>query len=160
MFCILMSIKSLSFSSTLVSPETQKPSNSYFQFLSICQTHILKKISDSENSSPGDKFHFILEASRRSNATCLQLFAKDIESCTGELAASSIVSRCLNDPGNISPSLCDEKVLCWLWIFFIVIGRAGMDNTDEEYSFQFQELVRRLCVWRDLMVSSINCLYS
>ncbi|XP_057792686.1 protein RRP6-like 3 isoform X2 [Salvia miltiorrhiza] len=83
----------------------------------------LKQLKN-ENSSPGDKFHFLLEASRRSNATCLQLFAKDVESCTGELAASSIISRCLNDPGNISPSLCDDK---------------------------FQELVRQLCVWRDLM---------
>ncbi|KAL1555506.1 protein RRP6-like 3 isoform X1 [Salvia divinorum] len=95
----------------------------YLLYIAYCLCLELKQL-ENENSSPGDKFHFILEASRRSNATCLQLFAKDIESCTGELAASSIISRCLNDPGNISPSLYDEK---------------------------FQELVRRLCVWRDLM---------
>ncbi|GFP79574.1 exosome complex exonuclease rrp6 [Phtheirospermum japonicum] len=91
--------------------------------------NILKKISSSENPSPGEKFHFLLEASRRSNATCLQLFAKDIEAGPGELAASSIVSRCLNDQGHISSSLCDAK---------------------------FQELVRRLCLWRDIMVNVLD----
>lgn len=91
---------------------------SFQVFISFPHYYILNKISASENSSPGDKFHFVLEASRRSNATCLQLFAKDIESCTGELAASSIVSRCLNDQGNISPSLCDQKVLCCIFICY------------------------------------------
>lgn len=81
---------------------------SFFFPILLCQ--FLKKISVSENSSPGDEFHFLLEASRRSNATCLQLFTKDIEACPGELAASSIVSRCLNDQGNISQNLCNEKV--------------------------------------------------
>ncbi|KAK4484839.1 hypothetical protein RD792_007439 [Penstemon davidsonii] len=75
-----------------------------------------------ENSSTGDKFHFLLEAIRRSNSTCLQLFAKDIEVCSGELAASSMVTRCLNDQGNILSSHSDSK-----------------------------ELVRRLCLWRDIM---------
>lgn len=80
--------------------------------INFTHRHILKKISPSENSSPGDKFHFLLEASRRSNATCLQLFTKDIEACPGELAASSIVSRCLNDQGNISQILYNDKVFC------------------------------------------------
>ncbi|GER53229.1 polynucleotidyl transferase [Striga asiatica] len=80
------------------------------------------KQKKNESSSTGDEFHFLLEASRRSNATCLQLFAKDIEAYPGELAASSIVSRCLNDQGTFSSSLCDTK-----------------------------ELVRRLCLWRDIM---------
>ncbi|XP_011100270.1 protein RRP6-like 3 isoform X2 [Sesamum indicum] len=92
----------------------------YLLYIAYCLCLELKERN--ENSSPGDKFHFLLEASRRSNATCLQLFAKDIEACQGELAASSIVSRCLNDQGNISSSLCDDK-----------------------------ELVRRLCLWRDIM---------
>ncbi|KZV17723.1 hypothetical protein F511_01532, partial [Dorcoceras hygrometricum] len=76
----------------------------------------------SENSSPGDKFRFLLEASRRSNATCLQLFTKDVEACPGELAAMSIISRCMNDQ-EIS-GLCNRK---------------------------FQEIVRLLCTWRDIM---------
>lgn len=41
-------------------------------------------------------------------------------------------------------------------VFLFVIG-TGMDYIDETFSFQFQELVRRLCLWRDLMVSAINC---
>ncbi|KAL3635438.1 hypothetical protein CASFOL_019985 [Castilleja foliolosa] len=53
-----------------------------------------------------------------------ELFAKDIVVGPGELAASSIISRCLNNQGHISSSLCDAK---------------------------FQELVRRLCLWRDIM---------
>ncbi|KAK6134715.1 hypothetical protein DH2020_031541 [Rehmannia glutinosa] len=80
----------------------------YLLYIAYCLCLELKQ-QKNENSSPGDKFHFLLEASRRSNATCLQLFAKDIEACPGELAASSIVSRCLNDQGNISSSLCDAK---------------------------------------------------
>ncbi|KAH6785648.1 hypothetical protein C2S51_038103 [Perilla frutescens var. frutescens] len=95
----------------------------YLLYIANCLCLELKQLKN-ENSSPGDKFHFLLEASRRSNATCLQLFAKDIEAFPGELAASSIVSRCINGQVNISPSVCDEK---------------------------FQELVRRLCLWRDLM---------
>ncbi|KAG8387041.1 hypothetical protein BUALT_Bualt03G0211800 [Buddleja alternifolia] len=95
----------------------------YLLFIAYCLCMELKS-QKNENSSPGDEFHFLLEASRRSSATCLQLFGKDIEGCPGELAASSIVSRCLNDQGNISSNLCGSK---------------------------FQELVRRLCLWRDIM---------
>ncbi|XP_073060841.1 protein RRP6-like 3 isoform X1 [Primulina eburnea] len=76
-----------------------------------------------ENLSPGDKFRFLLEASRRSNATCLQLFTKDVEACPGELAAASIISRCMNDQEKI-PGLCNTK---------------------------FQEIVKLLCTWRDIM---------
>ncbi|CAL5403457.1 unnamed protein product [Camellia sinensis] len=79
----------------------------------------------SENSaSPDDKFRFVLEASRRSNAICLQLFSKEIEASPGESAASSIISRNLNDQGGLSSHFSDT---------------------------QFQDLVRRLCTWRDLM---------
>ncbi|KAK4492815.1 hypothetical protein RD792_000140 [Penstemon davidsonii] len=95
----------------------------YLLYISRC-LYLELKLQKNENSSPGDKFHFLLEASRRSNATCMQLFAKDLEASPGENAASSIISRCLNDQGNISPSLCDSK---------------------------FQERVRRLCLWRDIM---------
>ncbi|PIN22164.1 Ribonuclease D [Handroanthus impetiginosus] len=95
----------------------------YLLYIACCLCLELKQ-QKNENSSPGDKLHFLLEASRRSNATCLQLFQKDIEVFPGELAASSIVSRCLNDQGNVPSSLCDTK---------------------------FQEHVRRLCLWRDVM---------
>ncbi|KAK6134730.1 hypothetical protein DH2020_031532 [Rehmannia glutinosa] len=92
----------------------------YLLYIAYCLCLELKQ-QKNVNSGDWGPIHW---ASRRSNATCLQLFAKDIEACPGELAASSIVSRCLNDQGNISSSLCDAK---------------------------FQELVRRLCLWRDIM---------
>ncbi|XP_058220289.1 protein RRP6-like 3 isoform X1 [Rhododendron vialii] len=93
---------------------------------------------DSENSAcPDDKFRFVLEASRRSNAICLQLFSKEIEAFPGESAASSIMSRNLNDQGGLSPH-CQDK--------------------------QFQDLVQRLCAWRDLMArmhdESLRCVLS
>ncbi|KAM7495211.1 hypothetical protein LguiB_029820 [Lonicera macranthoides] len=79
----------------------------------------------SENSDClDDKFHFVLEASRRSNLTCLQLFSKEIEASPGESAASSIISRHLNDQGSVSSIYLETK---------------------------FQEIVYRLCTWRDLM---------
>ncbi|KAF5948547.1 hypothetical protein HYC85_014504 [Camellia sinensis] len=82
-----------------------------------------KYFSLSENSaSPDEKFRFVLEASRRSNAICLQLFSKEIEASPGESAASSIISRNLNDQGGLSSHFSDT-----------------------------QDLVRRLCTWRDLM---------
>lgn len=62
-----------------------------------------------------DKFHFVLEANRRSNATCLQLFTKDIESCPGESAASSIIKRHFNDRGSAA-STCHAKVCFFLFI--------------------------------------------
>ncbi|XP_051125461.1 protein RRP6-like 3 isoform X2 [Andrographis paniculata] len=92
----------------------------YLLYIAYCLCQELMEKKD-ENSPPGDKLHFLLEASRRSNATCLQLYAKEIEACPGELAASSIISRCLNDQGNISSNFSDTK-----------------------------ELVRRLCLWRDI----------
>ncbi|XP_059661076.1 protein RRP6-like 3 isoform X2 [Cornus florida] len=92
----------------------------YLLYIARCLVSELKR-QDNENSACcDDEFHFVLEASRRSNAICLQLFSKEIEACPGEYAASSIISRCSNDQGLI----CDTK---------------------------FQDLVRRLCTWRDLM---------
>ncbi|XP_043688874.1 protein RRP6-like 3 isoform X2 [Telopea speciosissima] len=78
------------------------------------------KIIDS--ACTGDKFQFILEANRRSNMVCLQLFAKEIEPFPGDSSASSILSRHFNVQGSIS-SKCHEP----------------------------KELVRRVCLWRDLM---------
>ncbi|XP_060187710.1 protein RRP6-like 3 isoform X2 [Lycium barbarum] len=83
------------------------------------------KQQDTENSSHlRDKFSFVLEATRRSNATCLQLFSKESETYPGESVASSIISRYQSDQGNL------------------------MLSSDE---LKFHELVRRLCAWRDLM---------
>ncbi|KAL9145069.1 hypothetical protein ABFS82_13G015000 [Erythranthe guttata] len=95
----------------------------YLLYIAYCLSLELKQQKD-ENSSSGDKFNVLLEACRRSNATCLQLFGKEVEAFPGELAALSVISRCLNDQENISSGLCDAK---------------------------FQELVRRLCLWRDVM---------
>ncbi|KAK9689915.1 hypothetical protein RND81_09G090500 [Saponaria officinalis] len=71
-----------------------------------------------------DRNQLLLEASRRSNTTCLQLFMKEDESFPGENVASSILSRNLACRGMSSPKLCEE---------------------------QFQDHVRKLCAWRDLM---------
>ncbi|XP_010276114.1 PREDICTED: protein RRP6-like 3 isoform X2 [Nelumbo nucifera] len=56
-----------------------------------------------------DKFHFVLEASRRSNMVCLQLYVKEIEASPGDSAASSICSRHLNGQGFLSS--CETKEL-------------------------------------------------
>ncbi|KAM2587665.1 hypothetical protein EV1_045207 [Malus domestica] len=77
---------------------------------------------DNENNGPNDKLHFVLEASRRSNSICLQLYTKEIEASPGEFAASSIFSRHLNGQGGIS-----------------------------SVSPEVQDAVNRLCAWRDLM---------
>lgn len=83
------------------------------------------KITLSQNSvCHDDKFNFVLEASRRSNMICLQLYTKEIDAFPGESAASSIFSRHLNDRGG-----------------------ALLKHTD----MQFQERVKCLCTWRDLM---------
>ncbi|KAK4714187.1 hypothetical protein R3W88_020094 [Solanum pinnatisectum] len=83
------------------------------------------KQHDTENSSHlRDKSSFVLEATRRSNLICLQLFSKECETYPGESAASSIISRYHSDKGSF------------------------MLSSDES---KFHELVRRLCAWRDLM---------
>lgn len=60
----------------------------------------------SENSCSDDKFHFVLEASRRSNMICLQLFTKEIEASPGESAALSLFSRHQSNQG--FPSVSNE----------------------------------------------------
>ncbi|KAI7757526.1 hypothetical protein M8C21_017072 [Ambrosia artemisiifolia] len=98
----------------------------YLLYIADCLVSELKNQkndnSASENSATlDDKLHFVSEAIRRSNALCLQLFTKDLEASPGQSAAASIISRHLNDHGN------------------------SANNS------QFQDLVRRLCCWRDLM---------
>ncbi|KAG2712217.1 hypothetical protein I3760_04G114400 [Carya illinoinensis] len=56
--------------------------------------------------------------------TCLQLYAKEVEAFPGESAASSLTSRHLNGQGAVSS------------VYF---------------KAEFQDLVMRLCAWRDLM---------
>ncbi|KAJ4851231.1 hypothetical protein Tsubulata_022285 [Turnera subulata] len=93
----------------------------YLLYIAGCLIVELKQ-QDSDNSSyPNDKFHFILEASRRSNMICLQLYTKESEVSPGGSAASSILSRLLS-------------------------GERGSSISSET-----QDLVRRLCTWRDLM---------
>ncbi|KAL9243753.1 hypothetical protein vseg_017604 [Gypsophila vaccaria] len=70
-----------------------------------------------------DKIQLLLEACRRSNTTCLQMYMKEDESFPGENVASSILSRNLACRGMSSPISCEE---------------------------QFQDHVRKLCAWRDL----------
>ncbi|KAL4555569.1 hypothetical protein LXL04_038192 [Taraxacum kok-saghyz] len=101
--------------------------NGVFSFsflLSFINDFISKVNSSSENSASSldDKFYYVFEANRRSNALCLQLFTKEVlEASPGQSAASSIISRHLND------------------------HETSRNNP------QFQDLVRRLCTWRDLM---------
>lgn len=86
-----------------------------------------KDISLPKNSACQDnKSQFLLEASRRSNTSCMQLYLKEEEGFPGESAASSILSRDLTGQGIVS-----QKSL----------------------GAQFQNHVRRLCAWRDLMIS-------
>ncbi|XP_017253586.1 protein RRP6-like 3 isoform X1 [Daucus carota subsp. sativus] len=93
----------------------------YLLYIAKC---LASELIEQDKSCLNDKFHFVVEANRRSNATCLQLFVKDIESCPGESAASSIINRHFNDRGSASSITCHAK---------------------------FQDFVRQLCTWRDLM---------
>lgn len=75
------------------------------------------------SSCPDDKSHFLIEANRRSNTLCLQLYTKEIEASPGESVASSIFSKRLTGQG-LASKTCET---------------------------QFHDRVRRLCAWRDLM---------
>ncbi|XP_023531755.1 protein RRP6-like 3 isoform X1 [Cucurbita pepo subsp. pepo] len=90
----------------------------YLLHIANCLLSELKQVN--ENSSTDGKFNFLLEASRRSNMICLQLYTKETEGSPGESAASSICYRHLNSQLN-------------------------------SFKTQFQDHVRRLCAWRDLM---------
>nr|GEY84136.1 protein RRP6-like 3 isoform X1 [Tanacetum cinerariifolium] len=94
----------------------------YLLYIADCLVAELKLQKNENPASLDDnKFDFVYEASRRSNAVCLQLFTKELEASPGQSAASSLISRHLNDPG------------------------SSTDNS------QFQGIVRRLCCWRDFM---------
>ncbi|XP_022727091.1 protein RRP6-like 3 isoform X2 [Durio zibethinus] len=95
----------------------------YLLYIANCLMAELKQQDCEYSSCPDDKFHFVLEASRRSNMICLQLYAKEVEDFPGASAAFSILSRQLNGQGS-GP----------------ISGAT-----------KFQDLVRRLCAWRDLM---------
>ncbi|CAH9089273.1 unnamed protein product [Cuscuta europaea] len=102
-----------------------KKDSHYLMYIACCVYKELK-IQDLE-SSPclNNKLTFVLEATSRSNATCLQLFSKVIEAYPGYSAASSIISRCHRDQGNLPSNFVNAK---------------------------FHDLVSRLCAWRDIMV--------
>ncbi|XP_010469591.1 PREDICTED: protein RRP6-like 3 isoform X2 [Camelina sativa] len=93
----------------------------YLLYIADALTAELKQLA-TDSSSPDDKFHFLLEASRRSNMTCLQLYTKETEDFPGSAAASSIIYRHLNGHGDTST-----------------------------ISLNAEELVRKICAWRDLM---------
>ncbi|CAH9089271.1 unnamed protein product [Cuscuta europaea] len=101
-----------------------KKDSHYLMYIACCVYKELK-IQDLE-SSPclNNKLTFVLEATSRSNATCLQLFSKVIEAYPGYSAASSIISRCHRDQGNLPSNFVNAK---------------------------FHDLVSRLCAWRDIM---------
>ncbi|KAL9453654.1 hypothetical protein AB3S75_009292 [Citrus x aurantiifolia] len=94
----------------------------YLLYIAKCLVAELKQQGNENSYCPDDKFNFVLEASRRSNMVCLQVYTKEIESYPGEAAASSIFFRLLNGQGGVS-----------------------------SISSVTQDLVRRLCAWRDLM---------
>lgn len=73
----------------------------------------------SENSCSDDKFHFVLETSRRSNMTCLQLYTKEIEASPGESAALSLCSRHVSSQG--FPSISNETQVCFFVYGFEVV---------------------------------------
>ncbi|KAJ6729201.1 PROTEIN RRP6-LIKE 3 [Salix viminalis] len=93
----------------------------YLLYIAGCLIDELN-LQDKDNSNcPNDKFDFVLEARRRSNMICLQLYSKEVEASPGESAASSIFSRHLNG----------QRV--------------------SSISYETQDLVRCFCTWRDLM---------
>ncbi|KAL8167824.1 hypothetical protein V2J09_009323 [Rumex salicifolius] len=63
---------------------------------------LIDELMEKKKASQGDTFHFLYEASRRSNSTCLQLYMREDEDFPGESAALSILSRQLPDPANKS----------------------------------------------------------
>ncbi|KAJ8452168.1 hypothetical protein Cgig2_016749 [Carnegiea gigantea] len=104
------------------------------------------KISPINSACQDDTLHFLLEASRRSNTTCLQLYSKDDEAFPGETIASSILSRNLTSQGIESSKLLDTQVC---------VSSFVLSYEEVLISWFFQNNVRRLCAWRDLMVSEL-----
>ena len=86
---------------------------------------------------------------------CLQLYTKETEGSPGESAASSICYRHLNSQLNSFKT----QVSCFLNNFDVISFEVLPQNKILKFyyltlNFQFQDHVRRLCAWRDLMVSS------
>ncbi|GMH07179.1 hypothetical protein Nepgr_009019 [Nepenthes gracilis] len=96
----------------------------YLLHIASCLINELRERGSENSACQDDKFHFLLEASRRSNTTCLQLYTKEYEAFPGELAASSLLSRHLPGQGIASSKSCNA---------------------------QFHNILRKLCAWRDLM---------
>ncbi|RWR88447.1 protein RRP6-like protein 3 isoform X2 [Cinnamomum micranthum f. kanehirae] len=94
----------------------------YLLYIAYCLVSELKTKGNENSDCPEDQLNFVLDASRRSNMACLQLYMKDSEAFPGESAAASIVSRSLNGQGSISLKRLETM-----------------------------DLVRKLCAWRDLM---------
>ncbi|KAK7263521.1 hypothetical protein RJT34_31112 [Clitoria ternatea] len=96
----------------------------YLLYIANCLISELKQL-DNENSCSDDKFHFVHEASRRSNIICLQLFTKEIDVSPGESAALSLLSRQMSS--------------------------QGFSSLSNETQSQILNILRQLCIWRDLM---------
>lgn len=96
-----------------------------------------------------------MEASRRSNMTCLQLYMKEIEASPGDSAASSIMYRHLSNLGGISSLSCEFQVFYLLLFFLPFLNSFGEIFFPHKKTTEscFQDAVKRLCAWRDLMVS-------
>ncbi|KAL2328352.1 hypothetical protein Fmac_021779 [Flemingia macrophylla] len=77
----------------------------YLLYIANCMLNELKQL-DTENSCSEDKFHFVVEASRRSNMICLQLFTKEIDASPRESSALSLLSRQVSNHG--FPSISNE----------------------------------------------------
>ncbi|KAI4334090.1 hypothetical protein L6164_018823 [Bauhinia variegata] len=94
----------------------------YLLYIANC---LINELKQQDNVCSDDKLRFVNEASRRSNMICLQLFTKEVEGSPGESAALSLFSHRMTVSGQDSTSVPDET--------------------------QFQNIVRQLCAWRDLM---------
>ncbi|KAM7271020.1 hypothetical protein ACFE04_030234 [Oxalis oulophora] len=85
----------------------------YLMYIANCLISELKEQGNQNSSCPDDKFHFVHEASRRSNMICLQLYMKENEDFPGESAASSLIFRHFNGQGASSSNATDRvRRLC------------------------------------------------
>ncbi|CAI0550648.1 unnamed protein product [Linum tenue] len=93
----------------------------YLLYIARCLIEELRQHDIDNSTSLDEKPHYVVEATRRSNMICMQVYTKEIDLYPGEAAASSILSR-----------------------HFDV--HEGSSTSSEK-----QDLVRRLCTWRELM---------
>ncbi|CAN0897000.1 Protein RRP6-like 3 [Linum grandiflorum] len=92
----------------------------YLLYIAHCLIGELRHQDVDNSPSPDEKLQYV-EATRRSNMICMQLYTKEIDRYPGEAAASSILFR-----------------------HFDI--REGSSISSET-----QDLVKRLCTWRELM---------